>query len=277
MNTTEAADELARNAAAVQDAVLETAASLPVIRVVAESLYSGNPLLEAAEATRRALELLTRLDNRLAELTEKSHELDKLKAAHTEAREHRTKLLADAVLAGDKKANTTEVDKRCAAALVALQKREDEVIAVESALKTLQAQRESARSALTGCAGVYAQARDVHLAEIKRARSQTLKFCEAIAEGRASLDQMPAHFRERLLSAKVNLECPEMPSIDALQELTTSQAEADLIEAAKLAAIPPPPAPKFLGYVWGDGFERQDPEPIPELLQQFNVGLVQSE
>jgi hypothetical protein len=278
LNTVEVADEIARSAANAKDAEVN-AAPPPALPIVAPAPYTGAVLLEAANVVRAIRERLTQLGDRLASLSEKSDDLEKLKAAVEEAREQRASQLETALLAG-KKANTAQVDQRCAAAVAALEKRRDEVIAVERALSTLRAQQDDARATLLQCEETYQKARDEHLQEIKWAGSRSEEYLDAIAKARACLleMEMSPHFRERLISAKADpAGSDQLPSASAIRELVTLQASADLTTAAELAAIPAPPLPQGLGFVWANGSIHQEPETKPDLHPEPLVGIVSSE
>ncbi len=150
-NTMELADEAERTMRDAKAVVLEASEPIPAASdVVAPD--TGAVLLESAKALNGARSRLMELDGRLAAMREKYNDLRKLEEILADARKQRANLFADALLSG-KEANTTAVDKRCAGALVALEKRRDEATAVARALEILQAQRAATDSELAECRG----------------------------------------------------------------------------------------------------------------------------
>ena len=174
---------------------------------------SESPLNEAARAVTAARIGLQHIDARIAELREKSRDLDELKAAVAQARERRAQLLEEALLAG-KKANTDEADKAVAKALAALQKREDEITAVERALATLEYQRQEANAALDAAQNAYLEARGIRVLEFVNDRiaatGEALQvLARRIQEARNAVTMinpaaMPAAERSRWMSERVH-------------------------------------------------------------------------
>lgn len=154
------------------------------------------PLILAAEAVRTARSELERIDSRLADLREKSHDLDELKTTLGAARERRAQLLEDALLGGQK-ANTDEVDKSVNKALQALQKREDEITAVERASATLEAHRQTAQAQLQSTVGAYHEARASRILALADAQVGIIRRAVSVLAG---------HINEgRALLARLNL------------------------------------------------------------------------
>jgi hypothetical protein len=276
MNTFEVADDLARSAANLQEGNMESPPQAAVPQVHAAAPDTGGALIEAAKGVQTAREHLAQRRARLAELSEKSHELGKLDADVAEISEQRTSQLAEAMLNG-KRANTAKLDERHTAAVVVREKRRDEITAVGRALVIMQAQAEDAGSALAECERVYNEARADHLTAMNSAGALTLQFRTAVDKARECLQEMPAHFRERLLNSKADLQSDQLPAAEALEMIVMSRAKEALIAARQLADIPPPPAPKSLGWVWADGYIHDEPEPVPELQPLATVGLVRTE
>jgi len=261
-----------RALATVQEVSFDTPEHPPAALAEAEP-DSCAMLLEAAQALKAARAQLTFLDECLAELGAKSLAIDKLKATLDGAREQRGQLLGDAMIAG-RRPNTSEVDKRCESALVALEKRRDEVTALERALSSLQVQRSNALRALTEFELAYVKTREKHLQVIKFTRTLVRQFHEGATNAHARLVQMSARFRERMLSANVDRLSDQLPPVAILQELVIAQAKADLITADEQAAIPPPPVPQCLGYVWAGGQIHDEPEAVIEPDPAPAIGLV---
>jgi hypothetical protein len=226
---------------------------------------SGTLLLDAARAVHTARERLTHIDGRLADIGLKSHDINQLKIAVAEAREQRAKLLSDALLAG-KKANAAKADERCVGAQAALDKREDESIAIERALVTLRAQHQDAHCVLRRCEAAYKQVRDDHVNEMSWSQALSVNFHGAIVKARECLAEMAAPYRDRLLSSKVDLDSGDLPAVEILQEFVIRQAQADLVAADEHAAVPPPPLPTSLGWVWKDGLIHDEPEPVTDVV-----------
>jgi hypothetical protein len=229
------------------------------------------PLQRAAGAVHEARDALERIDGRLAEMRPKAEALDELRVKLDLARARRAQLLGDALLAG-RTADTSSVDKEIGAAERALEKRQDEVTALTRALKTLEAQRQAAAALLSEREAEYQERRKEHESLSNRAVRLAKEFHEAVISAHSLVADMPAEggFRERLIAAGPELlkSGEAQLSVKVLQDLVTSQADAELCEADVQAAIPPPPPqnPKFLGYVWSDGMvhaELESPDPNP--------------
>lgn len=250
MSEHDVADELAR-----QDKVQPVEPSEPTHESVAATPIPSNgaALLEVAREVHAARAELERIDGRLAELHEKSRDLDALKATLAEARDRRAQRLADRMIAGHKVNSTDKIDRDVAAAQEALQLREDEITAVERALVVLDAQREGAETALNEAYERFKERHGERTREIEHIRWLAEKLCDSIASARACVAEMPEQFL-----CYVKLELPE-PGVPEIQKAIT-QAEAKLGEAAALAAPPPEPT-KPRGWTWSDGTVRDDPEP----------------
>jgi hypothetical protein len=236
------------------------------------------PLGAIARTAREARAALEQIEGRLGEFREKAQGLDEFRAKNDSARERRAQLLEAAMLAG-RPADTTAIDKECTRAALALEKRQDEILAVSRAVRALEAQRETAQSELNTAMAVYQEARKEQAAAIAHAGYLATRFHAALAVASESLAQMPSpYFRERLLAARsALLDSDPLPSAADIHELVTAEAEAGLTKADELAAIPLAPAPRCLGFVWADGELHDEPEPasehVPTYKPVINVGL----
>jgi hypothetical protein len=124
----------------------------------------------------------------------------------------------------------------------------------------------------------FKECRAEHIRLSGWAGSLALRFHGILADARGCLEHegLPAaYFAERLPPEMVALlkSDPMQLSAEVLLELVTAQAHADLAAADELAAIPPPPEPEDLGWMWKDGIVRQEPEPTPEPVYLYEPGM----
>lgn len=238
----------------------------------------------AAEAVRDARAELERIDGRLDELREKSRDLDELKATLAGAREQRSTLLEEALIAG-RKADTTEIDKEVATAQRALQKREDEITAVERALATLAAQRHSAQTALHAATETLRESCASRVLGVsgellKRTHEAAAVLGRLLNENRALLGCMRLTglepdtrrwFAMQQITRRAELDLLERGLVSLTMTIrgfdgsTMGALDDELSSAHKLAGI------DDNGYVHRDGTTQAEPEPPAEAVRTIRM------
>lgn len=227
----------------------------------------GQLSIAAAGAVHEARVALEHITGQLPEMHAKAKALDELRVKLDLVRARRAQMLEDALLA-DGTADTTAVDKEIGAAERALEKRQDEATAVSGALRKLETQRQAAATLLSEREVEYKQRLEEHDREIARVRWLTQEFHEAVTRANSRVAEMPTEsgFRERLIAAAPELLSADEAQMSAhiLQDLVTSQADAQRLKAQELAAIPQPaPFSDVVECVWSDGTIHNEPEPPP--------------
>lgn len=261
-------------------------------------MTTDSTLLQSAHAVATARAEIDRVDDRLTELREKSRDLDELKAALASARERRAQMLEDAMIAGRKTDATTEVDKEVDKALRAIQRREDEITAVERALATLQAQREATQAVLEDASAAFHEACASRvLGEMEellaRVNKAAVVLGERLNEGRAILNRinimtLPQEARRWFLMQKShygahldNMEGSVRVFLSGVRGYDATAADAldaELSAARKLTGVvdtTPASDAEELGIVSSDGTIHAEPEPpAPEPVTTFRCGNV---